>query len=118
MKAGISIGIDAQPEMWVITPSGPLGHKEADMLNALLRECPSQTVVAVDLSAVAWLVSSALASLIWHAQLIKDRGGVLAIVSPSKQVAHVLHVTHLNKVLSVCMSMSDAREYADRLPRQ
>jgi len=118
MKAKISIGIDAQPEMWVITPSGPLGHRETDVLNLLLKACPPRTAIAVDLSDVAWLVSSALASLIWHAELIRDRGGVLAIVSPSKQVAHMLHITRLNGVLFVCMSMSDAREHAGKLLRQ
>ncbi|HTI37765.1 MAG TPA: STAS domain-containing protein [Vicinamibacterales bacterium] len=68
----------------------------------------AQSFVIVDLSAVEFLASIGIATLVRSARAVRLRGGNMVLLSPRANVAQVLASTHVDQVLPVCTSVDDA----------
>jgi anti-sigma B factor antagonist len=85
----------------VITPRGRLNMVAAPRLRTLLTNTVrgGQRRVVVDLSATEFMDSSGLGALIAGLKTARQAGGDLRIASVTPQVAMVLELTNLNRVL-------------------
>jgi len=78
-----------------IAVSGLLGHELDDLLDLDLAE------VAVDLSGVQFMDSSALSALVQAHERARERGQQFVLLRPSPACAKVLNITGLDRVFGV-----------------
>lgn len=87
----------------VVFPEGRLNMASApalrEQLNALVAE--GSTRLVVDLAAVEAIDSSGLGALISGLKAARQAGGDLRIAAPGTQVAAVLELTNLDRVLKL-----------------
>lgn len=85
----------------VITPRGRLNMVAAPRLRTLLTETVKggQKRIVVDLSATDFMDSSGLGAIIAGLKTARQAGGDLRIASVTPQVAMVLQLTNLDRVL-------------------
>jgi anti-sigma B factor antagonist len=85
----------------VITPRGRLNMVAAPRLRALLTDTVKggKKRVVVDLSATEFMDSSGLGAIIAGLKTARQAGGDLRIASVTPQVAMVLQLTNLDRVL-------------------
>lgn len=74
------------------------------LLECVERSCP----IFVDLSAVEYIDSSGVASLVEALQQAKGRGGSLALVSVSESAMRVLELARLDKVFTIHHDVAEA----------
>jgi anti-sigma B factor antagonist len=55
------------------------------------------TDLTIDLSAVTFIGSTGLASLLGAQRVVEDAGGKFSLASPSRSVVDLLHMTHLDR---------------------
>jgi anti-anti-sigma factor len=67
--------------------------------------------VVVDLSQVFFLASIGIRLLISSAKALNNRGGKMALLNPSPQVAKVLTLSQLETILPVFTSLEEASAY-------
>lgn len=70
----------------------------------------SRKRIVVDMQKVTYLASTALRTLIVNARTVTGRGGRLAVFNSPVDVAKVLHVSGVDRIIPVCGSMHDAVE--------
>lgn len=89
------------PDGAVITPRGRLNMVAAPRLRSVLTETVQggRRRVVVDLSATEFMDSSGLGALIAGLKTARQAGGDLRIASVTPQVAMVLQLTNLDRVL-------------------
>ena len=94
----------------VIRSAGRLNMASAPQLRAVVSECAAggRSRIVVDLSAITFMDSSGLGALIGGLKTARQRGGDLRIASPTEQVATVLGLTNLDRVLRPYASVEDA----------
>jgi anti-anti-sigma factor len=87
---------------------------EADMTCVELREVLAAEVakkprlIAVDMSALAFIDSGALQMIVAAYQVMRGDGGTLVLVSPVEAVARVLELTGVSEAVAVCDSVDRA----------
>jgi anti-sigma B factor antagonist len=98
-----------------ITISGRLDIEGADSMSARLMELvgePKKGVV-VDLSAVRFLASVGIRSLVASAKLVQQRSGKLVlVVAPGSSVAMSLEATGIDEFIPVFTNSADAEAAA------
>ncbi len=93
-------------ERLVISFQGDLDLQSSPGARRVLLECVGRAQsVLVDLSAVPYLDSSGVASLVEAYQLSRSRGTSFALVSVSPRALRVLELARLDKVFSIHSSI-------------
>lgn len=94
----------------VIRGEGRLNMVSAPALKEAVRDAiDTQRVrVVVDLSRVEFMDSSGLGALVGALKNAREAGGDLRIVAPSRQVAMVLHLSNLDRILVEHASVEEA----------
>jgi anti-anti-sigma factor len=69
----------------------------------------SQRSVIVDMSAVNFLASIGIRTLLLVAKAITQRGGKMVILNPDSNVAHVLEMAGIDTLIPICRSFDEAR---------
>jgi anti-anti-sigma regulatory factor len=62
------------------------------------------TSIAIAFTKESYLYTRSIATLIFCFELIKERGGRLALVEPNKSITDILRIIDLQKFVLVCMS--------------
>ncbi len=101
---------DVDTDAVVITPQGRLNMVAAPRLRSLLTETVKggRRRVVVDLSATEFMDSSGLGALIAGLKTARQAGGDLRIAQVTPQVAMVLQLTNLDRVLRAYDSVEAA----------
>jgi anti-sigma B factor antagonist len=94
----------------VVGASGELDATTAPQLRLLLLDLleDSQRNVVVDLSAVTFLDSTGLGVLVGGTRRLTDAGGTFSLVVTDARILQVLHLTGLQRVLTVFTSRAEA----------
>ncbi len=99
----------------VVTVAGELDVATApalrDQLDRVLTEGGTDTVV--DLLAVSFIDSVALGILVDASKRTKARGGTLRLVSDDRQIARIMEITGLDRVLRIHTTLREALELLD-----
>lgn len=94
----------------VIRSEGRLNMASAPQLRAVVSERASagQSQILIDLSGITFIDSSGLGALIGGLKTARQAGGDLRIAAPTEQVATVLGLTNLDRVLRPFATVEDA----------
>jgi anti-sigma B factor antagonist len=94
----------------VIRSAGRLNMASAPQLRAVVSESAAagRSRIVVDLSAIVFMDSSGLGALIGGLKTARQVGGDLRIAAPTEQVATVLGLTNLDRVLRPFATVEDA----------
>jgi len=94
----------------VLAPSGRLTVVTAPQLRAAVAEriFSGDRIIVVDLSTTEFVDSSGLGALVSCLKSARQAGGDLRIVAPTDQVAMVLRMTNLDRILQPRASVDDA----------
>lgn len=68
-----------------------------------------QKAVAVDMSAVSFLASIGIRTLLLAAKAISQRGGKMVLVNPDTNVTHILEMAGIDTLIPICRSLEEAR---------
>jgi anti-anti-sigma factor len=95
----------------VLSPTGRLTVVTASQLRSAVAErlAAGDRLIIVDLSGTEFVDSSGLGALVSCLKSARQLGGDLRIVAPSEQVAMVLRMTNLDRILSPRASIDDAK---------
>lgn len=101
--------IKKQDNYSVINLAGEIDmYCSADARKAILSELGQSQSVLVDLSAVKYIDSSAIASLVEGFQMAKYSGLDFSLIAVSDEAMQVLKLARLDKVFSLYSSVEDA----------
>lgn len=105
-----SIDVRAADGGVVLAPSGRLTVVTAPQLRAAVadRITAGDRIIVVDLSVTEFVDSSGLGALVSCLKSARQAGGDLRIVAPTEQVAMVLRMTNLDRILQPRASVDDA----------
>lgn len=94
----------------VLAPTGRLTVVTAPNLRSAVadRIAAGDRIIVVDLSATDFVDSSGLGALVSCLKSARQAGGDLRIVAPTEQVAMVLKMTNLDRILQPRASVADA----------
>lgn len=94
----------------VLVPSGRLTVVTAPQLRSTIAERISagDRLIVIDLSSTEFVDSSGLGALVSCLKSARQAGGDLRLVAPTEQVAMVLHMTNLDRILQPRASVADA----------
>ena len=94
----------------VIRSAGRLNMAAAPRLREVVAECAAdgRSRVVIDLSAITFIDSSGLGALIGGLKTARQADGDLRIAAPTEQVATVLGLTNLDRVLRPYPTVEDA----------
>jgi anti-sigma B factor antagonist len=94
----------------VVIPAGRLTVVTAPQLRTTIAEriAAGDRLVIVDLSQTEFVDSSGLGALISCLKSARQVGGDLRLVAPTDQVAMVLRMTNLDRILQARASVADA----------
>ena len=94
----------------VLAPAGRLTVMTAPTLRAAVAEriTAGDRLVVIDLSVTEFVDSSGLGALVSCLKSARQVGGDLRIVAPTEQVAMVLRMTNLDRILKPRASVDDA----------
>ena len=90
-----------EDDVTVVTATGLLNMAAAPELRQAIHDAldPAPRRILVDLAAVEFIDSSGLGALIAGLRAARDAGGDLRIAAPGPQVAMVLQLSNLDRVL-------------------
>lgn len=77
---------------------------------------PHHTLCEVDMSRTTFIDSNGLAALLALSQELNNRGGVLRLVNPTRQVVQMLELTRIHRALEVVKRNPDAVASARQRP--
>jgi anti-anti-sigma factor len=69
----------------------------------------NQRAVIVDMTAVDFLASIGIRTLLLVAKAIVRRGGKMVLFNPDKNVSHVLEMAGIDTLIPICHSFDEAR---------
>jgi anti-sigma B factor antagonist len=94
----------------VVAPSGRLTVVTASQLRSVVadRIAGGDRLIIVDLASTDFVDSSGLGALVSCLKSARQAGGDLRLVAPSEQVAMVLRMTNLDRILQARASVDDA----------
>ena len=84
----------------VLTASGTIDYVSAERLRVAIRQVTAPCVV-LDLAAVTYVDSTALAVLITSDEFTRGRGARLRLAGPGAQLIRLLETTNLDRMLDV-----------------
>ncbi|MFQ5928989.1 MAG: STAS domain-containing protein [Acidobacteriota bacterium] len=111
VSVGLSINIRESQGVTVLELSGKLIFgKECDTLREQLQPllATDKKRIVLKLEKVSYCDSAGLGCLTSAFTSIRNQGGELKLVSPSKQVQEALHITRLDAILAVYASEDEA----------
>lgn len=99
-------------EIAVLRLTGRLDLVSAAALRSAVEQATGagRTHVVVDLSGVEFMDSSGVGALVAGLKRARQSGGELRIACPGEQVAMVLELTNINRILRPYESLDDALE--------
>jgi anti-anti-sigma factor len=68
-----------------------------------------QRAVVVDMSAVDFLASIGIRTLLLTAKAISQRGGKMVLLNPDANVTHILEMAGIDTLIPICRSVDEAR---------
>lgn len=68
-----------------------------------------QQSVVVDMSAVDFLASIGIRTLLLTAKAMSQRGGKIALLNPDANVRHILEMAGIDTLIPLCGTLDDAR---------
>ena len=98
----------------VVTLRGELDAHDAPRLRELFADAIGEVAdlaepcLVLDLTAVAFLDSTALGSIVGAVRRIRETGGELSVVLPSSPARRIFEITGLDTILSVYSSRAEA----------
>ena len=94
----------------VLAPTGRLTVVTAPQLRTAVAEriAAGDRIIVVDLSVTEFVDSSGLGALVSCLKSARQAGGDLRIVAPTEQVAMVLRMTNLDRILQPRASVAEA----------
>ena len=114
------------PEFAIIEQGSEAGHYviaargEIDLFTAPeLKKVITEVIengerrVAIDLSEVSFLDSTALGVLIGAVKRLRSRGGALAVVNTDSSIAKTFEITGLDQIFTIVASRTEALEALD-----
>ena len=114
------------PEFAIIEQGSEAGHYviaargEIDLFTAPeLKQVITEVIengerrVAIDLSEVSFLDSTALGVLIGAVKRLRSRGGALAVVNTDSSIAKTFEITGLDQIFTIVASRAEALEALD-----
>ena len=101
---------DDRAEVTVLVLAGRVGAEDHDAFDALVQKLlsESRTRLAVDASALEYINSSAIGSLVDYYRNAVAAGGGLAIVEPSATVRKVLDAVGISALVHISEDVDDA----------
>lgn len=100
--------ISEQDKFQVITLGGVVDLASSPQAREAILSCLTKSGVLVDLSAVEYIDSSGVASLVEGYQLARDKGLRFGLVGVSESALMVLELARLDKVFPLFGSIQDA----------
>jgi anti-sigma B factor antagonist len=109
-ELGIDIKTERDGDMVIFRLSGSLDIATSPAARAALLEATDEGKheIIVDLTQVEFLDSTGLGALIGSHRRALEKGGRVRFVTPDGQIARLLHITGLVRVLAVYHSLDDA----------
>ena len=98
------ITLDNEPRATVVTAKGELDAYVADELVDAFERAAGQPRVLVDFTAVSFLDSTALGTLVRAVRDVGERGGDIRVVLPEGTARRIFELTTLDRVLPVSAS--------------
>jgi len=103
--------IREQNDVVVVALEGDVDLQSSPEARKILLECVGRKrPVLVDLSAVNYIDSSGVASLVESLQTARKSGGSLALVAVSEGALRVLQLARLDKVFTICDTIEEGLE--------
>jgi anti-anti-sigma factor len=98
------------------TPRGRLDRAEANRLCRLIEDQLESGAdrLMLDLSAVAYMTSSALSAFILLLQKVRSAGGEMVVAAPEERIHLLLEVAGVNQLLALCRSREEAWQHLQR----
>ena len=75
-----------------------------------------RSFLIIDLAGVEFMASIGIAMLVRNARAVRLRTGNLVLLNPRPNVAQVLAITRVDRVLLVCRTLEEARETVRAVP--
>ena len=69
----------------------------------------NQRAVVVDMSAVNFLASIGIRTLLLSAKAVGRRGGKMVLLNPDANVTHILEMAGIDTLIPICRSLDEAR---------
>lgn len=115
----LAVLIEREKGVGVVRLRGSAGMSDADKLREQLVELAGagSPRIIVDASELAFINSAGLGAFIAAHRRCREQGGMLCIVNPREQVAQLLRVTHLDRLMAVCADVESAREVLGGRPK-
>ena len=93
----------------IVSLEGDVDLQNSPEARTILLECVDrQLPVLVDLSAINYIDSSGVASLVESLQTARKKGTTLILVAVSEGAMRVLQLARLDKVFTICDTIDDA----------
>jgi anti-sigma B factor antagonist len=101
-----------RPDVGLVTATGELDMYTADQVGVSIDEARSggASIVVVDLSAVSFIDSTALAMLVERKKRLGADGGEVIIVADGQPVLRAFEVTGLDRVFRIYREVDEALE--------
>ena len=100
--------ITEKPGACVVAFSGEIDLESSPVAREILIKCFENTrKVIVDLSAVSYIDSSGVASLVEALQAAKKSGGIFILAATSEPIRRVLELARLDKVFTLVESVDE-----------
>lgn len=85
-----------------------LGTQEIDL--KFTSYTATQNAVMVDMSAVSFLASIGIRTLLMTAKAVSGRGGKMVILNPDDNVTNVLEMAGIDTLIPICRSLEEAQD--------
>lgn len=102
----MSLGTDTTHDITVLRPAGRVDTHTLASLSAWLERAPASVVV--DLGAVTFLDSAALAVLVRGMKRCRQQGGDLRLCAPAASVRMIFELTRLDRAFEIFPTEADA----------
>ena len=90
-----------QTQQQPLALQGDLDQRSAPALKRAVQDVPPGSRLVIDLAAVPFVDSLGIGALIGAIRRVHERGGSVAISSPTASVAHVLRLTGVSDLVPV-----------------
>lgn len=107
---GLQVNIDDRDGVAVLSPAGDVDMNVSPHLRARLKPLVStkNPRVVIDLSAVPYMDSSGVATLVEAMKLVRNNNGALALCGMNDRVRGIFEIARLDQYFSIHDSIEDA----------
>lgn len=110
---GVIVGFTAEPKfLEVVVKTEKVGQREAQVLEHEVKAAAAgrKHRVLINMAEVTVLASMGLGALVTLHKLCQEQGGRLVVCSLRPDIAQVLKITHLDKILKVVADRDAAKK--------